>query len=95
MAKKTFMDNPAVTQFISSAPKADAKAENTPEHIPAQPRAQEQVARAPVTDLKSRRVQLLLKPQLYARAKEVATKQGISLNECTHRALELYLSQNQ
>lgn len=40
---------------------------------------------------KSQRVQLVLRPSLYQRARETAEAQGISFNELVHRALAEYL----
>lgn len=41
-----------------------------------------------VVETKSRRVQLLMQPSLYARLKERAQEQGLSFNDFVHRALE-------
>lgn len=39
-------------------------------------------------ETKSKRVQLLIQPSLFLKAKAAATKEGISLNEYVHRAIE-------
>ncbi len=39
-------------------------------------------------DTKSRRVQMLMQPSLYRKAKEVSAELGLSLNEFMHRAIE-------
>lgn len=41
-----------------------------------------------VVETKSRRVQLLMQPSLYARLKDKAQEQGLSFNDFVHRALE-------
>lgn len=85
MAKKSFKDNPAL-QFISAAqpeppepPAPAAPLESPPEGYKINPLYVEK---------KSRRLQLVLRPSLYERAKKQAQARGISLNEYVCQALE-------
>ena len=42
----------------------------------------------PDVEVKSKRVQLLLQPSIYDRAKSKAIQQGLSLNEYIHRLID-------
>jgi len=82
MAKKNFIDkeNPAL-QFLSSS--ADQDPPEIPTEVP------EGYKLNPLyLEVKSRRIQLVLRPSLFERAKTRADADGISFNEYVHRALE-------
>lgn len=93
MPKKSFKGNPAL-QFFSQG-QTDEQADTTPAAAaPAEPAAmpepQAKDAGAEIAadnwrpgkaEMKSRRVQLLLKPSSYEKAKAAAAKYGISVNE--------------
>ena len=81
MAKKSFKDNPAL-QFISTTeeePLTAATTEKPPKGYKVNPL---------YVETKSRRLQLILQPSLYARVKAQAKAEGISVNECCHRILD-------
>lgn len=79
MAKKTFKENPAL-QFIS-APSEE------PEIRPITP--PEGFKRNPeYVEVKTRRVQLVLQPSLYARVKQKAKQSDLSVNEFISQVLD-------
>lgn len=80
MPKKSFKDNPAL-QFISTT-EEQPTAESTgkpPKGYKVNPL---------YVETKSRRLQLILQPSLYARVKAQAKAEGISVNEYCHRILD-------
>ena len=82
MPKKDFSAAlPPAERFISSRPEAPAPgpAPYIVEGYRVDPRYIEN---------KTRRVQLLLRPSLYAKLEEEARQQGLSFNEYAHRLLE-------
>jgi len=72
MAKKSFLENPAL-QFLSSADEP----KDSPV-VPVSPRSQ----------IKSRRVQLIMQPDLYDRIKQKSSEAGLSVNDFCHRILD-------
>lgn len=72
MTKKSFKDNPAL-QFISTVEEE--------RKIPSQ-------QKNCYVEIKSRRLQLILKPSLFERVKKAASKKKISVNEYVHRILD-------
>lgn len=99
MAKKTFLDSPAM-QFISTAPEQEAAqtASEAVEPIIEQTEAEQR--KTPVKadssepryterrEVKTRRVQLVFRPTIYEKSKKRADALGISFNEYIHLALE-------
>lgn len=84
----TSKDNPAL-RFISAAPAEEPAERPDPEAPPARPEdgpGEGYRANSLYVEKKTRRLQLVLRPSLYAQAKRQA--QGISLNEYVCRALE-------
>lgn len=87
MARKSFKDNPAL-QFISAAGDAGPEQQDS---------AQAEAAGNPPAgykvnplylETKSRRLQLVLQPSLYARVKAGAAAAGLSVNEYVHQILD-------
>lgn len=97
MSKKTFMDNPAL-QFISNSAQPGGITSQIEESKGGNS-ATEPKATAPdgykinpmYIEKKSKRIQLVMQPSLYERAKAAADSAGISFNEYVHRALEIAL----
>lgn len=87
MAKKSFKDNPAL-RFISAAPAEEKPAPEAPPARPEEGPGEGYRANPLYVEKKTRRLQLVLRPSLYAQAKRQAQAQGISLNEYVCRALE-------
>lgn len=90
VAKKSFkLKNPA-TAFISgateetapSAPEQEAPRAKAPEGYKLDPR---------YVETKSRRVQLLVQPSIFARLDQLAKRKGISRNEAFSEAVKAYL----
>ncbi len=84
MAKKSFTEggNPAL-QFISGEPATK------PDGAAAEPAKERRHKYAPVVvEVKSKRIQLALRPSLYEKAKAEADACGLSFNEYIHRVLE-------
>lgn len=86
MAKKSFIDNPAL-QFIST-PEPEGR-----EQMQEQPRPSEKPPKGyklnPLfVETKSRRLQLVLQPSLYERVKAGAKACGLSVNEYVHQILD-------
>lgn len=82
MPKKTFSQNMPAELFIDSSPApapAEGKIAPAPEGYYINPL---------YIEAKSRRVQLLIKPSVYQKAKEKADAQGISFNELINSLLE-------
>lgn len=44
-------------------------------------------------ETRSKRVNLLLKPSLYEKAQEKCKNTGVSMNECIHQLLEIWIQQ--
>lgn len=87
MTKKSFKDTNAAALFISDP--APAPAQTPPADPPAgAPAPQGYKVNPAFIETKSKRVQLLMQPSLYARLKAAATAQGLSVNDYIHRALE-------
>lgn len=83
MVKKDFKGNPSLV-FISkeSIDKVDGETANNrkaPEGYKVNPK---------YIETKSKRVQVLIQPSLYAEAKAVSKELGISLNDFIHRAVQ-------
>lgn len=76
MAKKSFSASMPAEMFISQEIQRTVKAPDGYK------------VNHEVVETKSRRVQLLMQPSLYARLKERAQEQGLSFNDYVHRALE-------
>lgn len=72
MTKKSFKDNPAL-QFISAV-EEERKFPSKQKNC--------------YVEIKSRRLQLILKPSLFERVKKAASKKRISVNEYVHRILD-------
>ena len=80
MAKKSFnATTPAAAAFISTPATEPAAAGSAPAGYKLDPR---------YIETKSRRVQLLMQPSLYAKLKAGAVAQGLSVNEFIHKKLE-------
>ena len=77
MAKKDFTKNPAL-QFISTAPEEAPKPPVGYKIDPA------------FIETKSRRVQLLIQPSVFAAVDRIAKRKGISRNEAINEALKQY-----
>ena len=85
MPAKSFAASPAM-QFISRKPEQEAA-----RAVPEQPAAPEEAAGARYSErreLKTKRVQLLLKPSVHARIKKMAAEQDLSFNDYVNRILE-------
>ena len=80
MAKKDFTKNPAL-QFISSAPEEPTARTEPPVGYKVDPA---------FIETKSRRVQLLVQPSVFAAVDRIARKKGISRNEAINEALKQY-----
>ena len=88
--KKTFLeeDNPAL-QFISKAkPKIEKPKQTEPKPRPADLPPEGYKLNPLYVETKSRRVQLVLQPSLYERAKAAAEEKGVSFNDYVHTLLE-------
>lgn len=94
MAKKSFKTNPAMN-FIS--PETIEKVDSEPDRQGTpEPAVHSASKKTPAgyklnpeyIETKSRRVQILMQPSLYAGAKEACSELGISLNEFIHRAIQ-------
>lgn len=85
-AKKSYInrDNPALN-FISSA-----SVEPEKEEVAAEPaKAPEGYKVNPMyVEVKSKRLQLVLQPSLFARVKAAAAENGVSVNEFCHQVLD-------
>lgn len=81
--KKSFIEGNPALQFISEQPTQEATESGTqpPEGYRVNPLYIEK---------KTKRVQLVLQPSLYAKAEAAARNAGISFNELVHRALQNY-----
>lgn len=89
MAKKTFKDNPAL-RFISTAEETEER-EQTAEAVPVPVPSKAPPGYKPnplYVEIKSRRLQLVLKPSLYDRVKAGAKASGLSVNEYCHQILD-------
>jgi hypothetical protein len=85
--KVNIMENPALSYFSEPEPIAtipveavqttEAPNKTAPRHIP--PR---------LTEARSKRLQCLIQPSLYARIKALADSRGVSVNDFIHTALE-------
>lgn len=82
MAKKSFMDNPAL-QYISSQPKEEQKPEQAEAKKPKGYKVNPYYI-----ETKSRRLQLVLQPSLYKKVKKAAQAKKLSVNEYVSRVLE-------
>lgn len=92
MVKKTFKDNPAM-QFISE--QKPATEQNKLEEktvtmgLPTYVQAPEGYKLNPIyVETKSKRAQFVFQPSVYARVKEAAKREGLSVNEYVHRTLD-------
>ncbi len=82
MGKKTFtgLNNPAL-QFISIPTEADS-------HTPVVTTATIIKQKSESTETKSRRLQLLMRPSLHIKLKNIAVSNGLSLNDLINATLE-------
>ena len=89
MARKDFKGNPAM-QFISqeSVEKVDAPKMEKPSSTGAKKAPAGYKLNPEFIEIKSKRVQILLQPSLYEKAKEVSKELGLSMNDFIHRALQ-------
>ena len=94
MSKKSFTSaNPAMA-FISSV---SEESPVTEEQAVIAPIADNKIADVPMKrnpeyiETKSKRVQMLMQPSLHLALKQVASKQGISVNEAMHEILKQYV----
>ena len=94
MSKKSFTSaNPAMA-FISSVPEESPVTE---EQAAIAPTSENKIADVPMKrnpeyiETKSKRVQMLMQPSLHLALKQVASKQGISVNEAMHEILKQYV----
>lgn len=90
MAKKSFKDNPAL-QFISTAGEEEtAELEQAPEQRASVSKAPDGYKPNPLyIETRSKRVQLVLQPSLYEKAKAKAKSGGYtSFNDFVHQLLE-------
>ena len=91
MAKKSFMGNPAL-QFITSQTSDEESQKNpitTTTPAPASSRAPAGYKPDPrYVEVKSRRLQLVMQPSLYAKVKSAADASGKSVNDYIHNILE-------
>ena len=83
MPKKSFKDNPAL-QFISTT--EEQPTEEAAESTGKPPKGYK--VNPLYVETKSRRLQLILQPSLYARVKAQAKAEGLSVNEYCHRILD-------
>ena len=91
--KKTFQDEKSVTQFFT--PYEPEEQESQPAESIGTPQPPKGYKINPLyVEVKSRRIQLVLKPSLYERAKAKAAADGVSFNELVHLALEQYLGED-
>lgn len=95
--KKTFKNEidttrPTALNFISSAAEAESVATPDPGEASTQPARF--TFRVPNHELKSRRLQLLLKPSTYEAIKAQADAVGASVNAYVNSLLEFYLGQS-
>lgn len=79
MTKKIFTDNPALAFISQRQPEEETSPGEPPAGYKKNPL---------YLEVKSRRVQLLMQPSLYAKLKEKAAKQGRSVNDLIHSLLE-------
>ena len=89
MAKKSFKDNPAL-QFISTAETETEEREQAPVQRASVSKSPEGYKPNPLyIETKSKRVQLVLQPSLYEKAKAKAKSGGYaSFNDFVHQLLE-------
>ena len=94
MSKKSFTSaNPAMA-FISSVPEESPMTE---QQAVIAPISENNIADVPMKrnpeyiETKSKRVQMLMQPSLHTALKQVAAKQGISVNEAMHEILKQYI----
>ena len=94
MSKKSFTSaNPAMA-FISSVPEESLVTE---QQAVIASIAENKIADVPMKrnpeyiETKSKRVQMLMQPSLHTALKQVAAKQGISVNEAMHEILKQYV----
>jgi hypothetical protein len=101
MAKKNFLDNPAL-KFISLPQEQDTAAAE-PEPIQEPERAQEQKPQTrldelrtvvpegykleKITEKRTKRIQLVIEPSLYDKLRSAAARSGVSVNEYAIQAL--------
>lgn len=79
MSKKNFINSPA-QRFITS-PKQPEQTEDFTTNI------EDEDKEKKLSGTKTRRVQLIMQPELYEKAKAAAEKKGLSFNEYVHRVL--------
>ena len=94
MSKKNFTSaNPAMA-FISAVSEASELAESQSSSTSI---SENRMAEVPMKknpeyiETKSKRVQMLMQPSLHLALKQVASKQGISVNEAMHEILKQYV----
>ena len=96
MSKKSFTSaNPAMA-FISSVSEESPVTEQQAVIVPI---SENKIAEVPMKrnpeyiGTKSKRVQMLMQPSLHTSLKQVAAKQGISVNEAMHEILKQYVDE--
>ena len=96
MSKKSFTSaNPAIA-FISSVSEESPVIEKQAVIAPI---SENKIAEVPMKrnpeyiETKSKRVQMLMQPSLHTSLKQVAAKQGISVNEAMHEILKQYVDE--
>ena len=86
--KKSFKANPALSFISQESIDKVEQPESTPS-IPARKKAPAGYKPNPeYIETKSKRVQILVQPSLYADAKALSSELGISLNDFIHRAIQ-------
>ena len=84
-SKKSFMiENPAM-QFISAPDEATGTERERTDRASYPPTGYK--VNPELIETKTKRLQLVLQPSLFAKIKETATAQGLSVNEYCHRVL--------
>lgn len=88
MAKKSFKDNPALnfitkTEIDESKEDAEKKNNKRTESVPMKPNPL-------YVETRSKRLNLLIQPSLYAKVKKIANTRDKSMNDLIHNILEEY-----
>ena len=88
MAKKDFSTSNTTLGYFMS--------EETKEKVDGKPKAKEKKTqpRKKTEEIRSRRVQVVVKPSLYERLSQKAWKEHITVNEAINRAIEKYLERS-
>jgi len=88
MAKKDFSTSNATLDYFIS--------EEAKEKVDGKPKAKEKKKepRKKAEEIRSRRVQLVVKPSLYDKLSQKAWREHITVNEAINRAIEKYLERS-